>query len=103
MVRCMKKNTKALTNPPSYRRLEDDHLDGDNDDGEEGDGDHGDQDAHIVQEDLMGEIHNFHDPIHTSFGHKYGLPKSKPTSFITLLLFSCEKKKRWNMRVRKVC
>ena len=54
MVRCIKKSNKALTNPTSYRRLEDDHLDGDNDDGEEGDGDHGDQDTHIVQEDLRG-------------------------------------------------
>ena len=54
VVRWMKKRTKAWTNPTSYRRLEDDHLDGDNDDGEEGDGDHGDQDAHIVQEDLRG-------------------------------------------------
>ena len=92
------KRTKAWTNPTSYRRLEDDHLDGDNDNGEEGDGDHGDQDTHIVQEDLMrGNTQTSN----TSFGHKYGLPKSKPTSFSTLL-FSCEKKNRWNMWVESV-
>ena len=55
----MNKRTKAWTNPTSYSRLEDDHLDGDNDDGEEGDGNHGDQDTHIVQEDLMGGITQF--------------------------------------------